>query len=196
MLFFLNEYKQDKKFLGKLYNPCYSQDCCYVKLFKAVLPLAWLFLLGAPFGFSIDRFQIIFREGNYKSLGKFCYQHIEYLLRCPKIDGLKNPSLKIDKLHWTNGTHANDAPASSTKRETECNVKLCFVCVFRYYGVRKPTNKVSQPLQQTLTVAQHGGSVLAATKKHMPVAKPIITVTEFTPGNTPDQVCDKIFERR
>ena len=74
---------------------------------------------------------------------------------------------------------------------------MCFVARFRYYGVRKPNNNkaalaaaASTQQQTSMAVAatqhpMHG----AAAKKHM-VAKPIITVTEFTPGNTPDRVGD------
>ena len=77
---------------------------------------------------------------------------------------------------------------SSFRKITHC-VKYCasFVSItftYRYYGMKKHTsggaggNASTKVLPAASTATSNG-----ATKKVVP--KPIITVTEFTPGNTP-----------
>ena len=59
------------------------------------------------------------------------------------------------------------------------------VVFFRYYGMRK-TSGSQGPKSSTSASNATAASIGGHTKKM--VAKPIITVTEFTPGTTPQQV--------
>ena len=63
---------------------------------------------------------------------------------------------------------------------------LCINC--RYYGMKKQNsgNNTSTTNQRS-HVTTTSSVVMGAANKKM-VAKPIITVTEFTPGHTPDKV--------
>ena len=58
------------------------------------------------------------------------------------------------------------------------------VVFFRYYGMRKTSG--SQGPKSSTSASNATASIGGHTKKM--VAKPIITVTEFTPGTTPQQV--------
>ena len=77
--------------------------------------------------------------------------------------------------------------------------KILFVIQFlRYYGLRKistPTVSRAGKSAAAGAAAAAASAAAAKTQKKPPqptVARPIITVTEFTPGNTPDRVRRKI----
>ena len=66
-----------------------------------------------------------------------------------------------------------------------------FLSFCRYYGLRKISTPTVGRAGKTAAAGAAAAAAAAAThKKPQPpsVSKPIITVTEFTPGNTPDKV--------
>ena len=71
------------------------------------------------------------------------------------------------------------------------NNKLFKCGLSRYYGLRKistPSVQSSTVMSSRQTAAAAAAAAASMRKKSSFMSKPIITVTEFTPGGTPDKV--------